>query len=641
MADINNIITLGIGTPGGIEPFLTFGLFPEGVIPAGWTFEDGYAVCDGTQTIPTSINQTLATETDVDYSIEIEITRTAGTLSVEWDGVELLSTTTSGTYTIEATAPDESVLLEIIADANFIGTVQQVKCKRFYWLESNYVDGSLSIIGYDNSNSPTLIESRYTDPSSTNPNWQELITPPVKLPGVDAGDVPTIETTLNLPGVYRVVEATNKANAKLQRLLNKTGFRWTTTDHGLRFRKGDVIQLKIPDENIDALVWVNSVTMGDVGLWKVDGFNYSLLHYPSDVPEVSEGTIPVGAIALLDGTEAPDGWGIYSAANNKHIVIAGNSYLVDDTGGVATHAGFSGVVTTESAHPSSLIPFKMRSGVFGTGSANVVSGAVLPPNHNHNFSTGTIDPNLYRREQILIIKEGTTASKFPSNSLVFGLPGIVSVDRLRITTYANRLLKAASVNANKGASSKTIIFSTGAPNTSVSHKHSTTQNISNREYDIDIFDYYYSDALNLSDSHDHDFSLSLGRNVKNKTIAMYGGTADYRLAPGDMLLWAGSLVSLPSDWYLCDGANGTVDYTDYYLKISPDGGEGVASGNNTITLSGSGSAVGHSHRAGGTQAGVSTVLTSHSNIIEHDHSINESDSFLPEYYALALIMYGP
>ncbi len=37
MADINQVITLGIGTPGGIKEFLTFGLQIGEGIPNPWT----------------------------------------------------------------------------------------------------------------------------------------------------------------------------------------------------------------------------------------------------------------------------------------------------------------------------------------------------------------------------------------------------------------------------------------------------------------------------------------------------------------------------------------------------------------------------------------------------------------------------
>ena len=40
MADINQVITLGIGTPGGIKEFLTFGLQIGAGVPNPWTRVD-------------------------------------------------------------------------------------------------------------------------------------------------------------------------------------------------------------------------------------------------------------------------------------------------------------------------------------------------------------------------------------------------------------------------------------------------------------------------------------------------------------------------------------------------------------------------------------------------------------------------
>lgn len=40
MADINQVITLGIGTPAGIKEFLTFGLQIGEGVPSPWTKQD-------------------------------------------------------------------------------------------------------------------------------------------------------------------------------------------------------------------------------------------------------------------------------------------------------------------------------------------------------------------------------------------------------------------------------------------------------------------------------------------------------------------------------------------------------------------------------------------------------------------------
>jgi len=50
MADINQTITLGLGTPGGIKEFLTFGLQIGAGVPNPWTKQSDATTIWSTQT---------------------------------------------------------------------------------------------------------------------------------------------------------------------------------------------------------------------------------------------------------------------------------------------------------------------------------------------------------------------------------------------------------------------------------------------------------------------------------------------------------------------------------------------------------------------------------------------------------------
>lgn len=56
---------------------------------------------------------------------------------------------------------------------------------------------------------------------------------------------------------------------------------------------------------------------------------------------------------------------------------------------------------------------------------------------------------------------------------------------------------------------------------------------------------------------------------------------------GAIVIWTGSLSSIPRGWVVCDGNNGTPDLQNRFVKGIPDGltDPGATGGSNTVTLS--------------------------------------------------------
>ena len=606
-----------------------------------WTIGSGSATCDGTQTTDSGITQTVPVDDDADYVVIASITCTAGTWSLLFGGVEIDSGSADEEAAIRVSVTfGTTKAVRFLGDSDFIGTVTYLAVKRLYWKESNFVKGTLSIDPRPDDDIPSSVRCRYTEALSSDPNWPEVTTTAVQLSGVSSGEIAAVDTTLSFKGVFRSAEALSKANSTLQRSINPVDYTWQTTDHAIRFRKADVVQLKFDQFGVDALVWISSVRMVSYGRYQVTGTGYNERHYPAELPSTSGGSIPVGAIVLLAGTTVPAGWAPYSDADGYAIICAGDTYTAGDTGGSDTHTGFSGDVSESDGHDGSYTSMKVTQAVYSAvGSASVIAGApATGATHDHTFSTGTIEPDPYRRENTLIQKTGSTTTVFPAAAMTFGLKGINTANRARITTYAGRLLKAAAANADAGMATKSVSFTTGS--TSFSHTHWTSTLTNQRQVDLDTVDTVHTKSSG-GGSHTHSFSLTLNRNIKRARVALYGGTADYPLAPGDMVLWAGSLGSLPTDWYLCDGDNGTDDYTDHFIEIASNSNEGTTTGDNTISLSGSGSKVYHDHSSGTSANGDTKTSVNHSNSMAHQHSIDESDTWVPPYYALAMIMYAP
>lgn len=123
-----------------------------------------------------------------------------------------------------------------------------------------------------------------------------------------------------------------------------------------------------------------------------------------------------------------------------------------------------------------------------------------------------------------------------------------------------------------------------------------------------------------------------------------------------IIIWHGSIASIPSGFILCDGNNGTPDLRDKFIVGAKEDDGGVAKTNIYGALSQSGGNVlhehtgtttGHAHTDGGqvdVPGGTPDVAAwdaSQSSSSETDVFTTDAladDAALPPYYALAYIM---
>ena len=617
-------------------------------VDSPWSISGGVASIDGTGAGTETVERVADIEEGALYAVKMQVSAyTSGDFSVEIeDDVGTSSpvspsTSAVGTFTALFTgrAPKTGgTLIRLAASAGAEGDVTLVECKRLYYLEENCVKGSLDVEGIDDGDTPTKVMCRYTSTAGTGGVWSEAIAS-ASLPGVESGDARLVETTLSMPGIYRVTEAVSKANARLQRMRNRVRVTWVTTDKGLKHRIGDVIQHRMPYRGTDILVKLTAVDLIGYGRYRVSGLRYDESHYPDEIPLPEDvGTVPVGAIVPLSGASIPSGWAAYTAADGKYIVGAGDTYDVGDTGGALTATGWSGSTDTRDMHEGgggSSFPIRQGAGTVNV-STPIWTASIPNTDHSHTFSIGTLTPDLPRREQRLIIKTGSADTKFPAVAQVFGLPNLLLSGLTRVVTSANRVLVAETANANTGSTTRSVSGSVSSVD--VPHSHFTF--VAVRDDDLGLSATVYSTNLG-GGAHSHSFSLTLNRNIKKRSLALYGSDLDFVVIPGMIVLWSGSLASLPTDWVLCDGSGSTPDMQDYFVEIAPEGGEGVASGNNTLTVSGGTASHYHGHASGGSVQNTPTVQVDHTGGAAHSHTISATRDWVPPYYALAAIMYSP
>jgi hypothetical protein len=114
------------------------------------------------------------------------------------------------------------------------------------------------------------------------------------------------------------------------------------------------------------------------------------------------------------------------------------------------------------------------------------------------------------------------------------------------------------------------------------------------------------------------------------------------LPKGLIMMWYGSIASIPQGWALCNGDNSTPDLRDKFVVGATSDDSGTAKTNVTTALTQSGGDYRHRH-GGATGAGDTGVhrdtagAGDNAQGLNHTHSI-AYETALPPYYALAYIM---
>lgn len=178
----------------------------------------------------------------------------------------------------------------------------------------------------------------------------------------------------------------------------------------------------------------------------------------------------------------------------------------------------------------------------------------------------------------------------------------------------------------------------------------------------------------LSEGYFYKFILKTSADVTIQTYDnLYGiiGTAPAPATPipsGAILLWSGSIGSIPAGWYLCNGSNGTPDLRNRFVvgagstyAVDATGGSAdaiVVSHTHTATSSSAVTDPGHNHTYNGTtappyQAGGNAVFSPTSGINTSTATTgitvattttvatagtSGTNANLPPYYALCYIM---
>lgn len=602
-----------------------------------------------------AVSQTIGKPTVAGDTYVITVSldeRVAGSLRVDLDGVTVIEAqTVSGVYAYEFVATGTETTISAVG-ASLIAAVDELSLRRKYWRDDSIVAGSLTITPLKNSDAPNRLIASYRKIESGTANWGDDIPITVEMPGVGEDGQAVLETRIRYDGLRSTSKTTAKAKAKLYRLQGKDSISWKTTDIGLLYQKGMVIELYDPEFELLVYVLLESVERVEQGRYLCRGTRYSDSHYP-DNQEDQDGTIPVGLILPMLGTDVPSGWQAFTTADGKFIRCAGESLAVAGSGGATTHSAITGDTSTDGAHGpgEDTFPVESYTGTSGSGSGRRYTVFEAEAGgHDHGYDTGTITPDLYRAEMMLVKKITSTATVLPAVLMMFGKSGLEYQDMHRYAVWGKRLLMANDAMTVDGIYQQLLAITTDS--TDNAHDHETYSSITNGSPSGTAVTATHYAAGSGGGPHTHAMLLDLLRNVARVKLCLYASGVEWGVGQGMIGFWDGTIASLHQDWSLCDGRLGTPFIEGRFIEIAAPGEEDERIGNNTLKLSGTTRwSPKHDHKgAADTDDTHAVVEISHSNRIRHRHTVqNPADNvaytlhhdWVPPYYTLYPVMYNP
>lgn len=621
----------------------------------------GALAVDGTQTTEIEVAKQTIAGLDVgeQYAVTIDIAiYTSGEIRVEIDGFEVIATQTAvGRYAAEFVPTSDSVLLVAIGSFDLECVLAELSLRRYFWLDENEFGGSISIDPFTDRDVYTKLNFYYQVPNDDSANWDNSLPVEVELPGVDNGDVPLRETSMHMPEVFRFSEAANKARAHLLRTRDRVSMRWSVPTRGLMYSEGTLVIKRDPFRGINHKLRVISIKNGRGGEYDITAELFSLSHYPSAfLIEPGVGSVFDGVIGVLKpGASIPanyaSDWAIWSDADGKFICCAGPGAGVPalaETGGAATHPGFSGDTSVAGEHSGDSgegFPVVSFLNFSGQGSGLVWTYDQVPvPGHPHSYDTGVLTPDLFRREFRLVKKINGGSTVLPKEVMLLGLPDIAIAGVDRSTAYQGRMVQASATEQSAGLANQFIQLLTGTADDS--HDHWTFGFVTNGNPTqiVPTTPPTYP-PLPAGGIHAHNATLQVIAQLKKIAVALYSSSEDWTSKQG-LIGFTDKAVDdvTDPDWTFMDGTLGTYDMPGCYIEIAAVGTEGQKSGDNTIRVYGETDPRIHKHKDEddrNTSYTWAVRIIKHGDEEIHFHLVNVSDDWQPPFHALHAFMYNP
>lgn len=320
--------------------------------------------------------------------------------------------------------------------------------------------------------------------------------------------------------------------------------------------------------------------------------------------------VPSGLIVPYNDTTAPTGWTLFTPADGKFLVGAGNTYAVGASGGstsVTTNSSDS-----QGAHTGTSIPT--------VGSSAPYRGEKSAGAHTHTVSFNYTPPYYGLR----LIKSNSELKKLPPKAVMFAGS---SMDGLtRFSSGDGKLFSPMSSLGSGGSNS----IGAGSSSSDGVHAHGSINSLA-----TGLVGY----AIVEAGSHNHSYrGFNITPNLYRALLSAWTDASNsFELQPGMYAFYQNTTP--PDGWLLCNGSNGTLDLRDYFIQFTDESDDGTRTGNGTISIPDiilENQSWDHTHK--GQKSGYLSSSYHDSETVTHSHTISShSKSYTPPYYALAII----
>lgn len=324
--------------------------------------------------------------------------------------------------------------------------------------------------------------------------------------------------------------------------------------------------------------------------------------------------VPSGLIIPYNGTTAPTGWTLFTSADGKFIIGAGNTYAVAATGGNTslTTAASDSAGSHSVASPST---YTYPSGTYG------IYGSAGAGSHTHTL-TYSYEPPYYG---LRLIKADSDLSYLPAKAVMFSGSSLSGLSR-----FSSGDGKLFSSRTSIGAGGSNDVGA-GTSSSSGSHAHGTSKS---------SMSFTSGTVGQAAGSHTHStVAFEITPNLYRALLSAWTDASNaFNLQTGMYAFYEN--VTPPDGWLLCNGSNGTLDLRDYFIAFTDETDDGTRDGDGTLTvpeITVSSDNFSHGHATSDYCGKVSQYH--HQNInYAHDHVIvGSTPTYLPPYYALAII----
>lgn len=383
------------------------------------------------------------------------------------------------------------------------------------------------------------------------------------------------KSDLQMPPVYRLVEASRRAWMRLERLQTPGRISWQMNDDGILYKAGDVRRLP----NIRGLYNLDVRLMSQPeliapGIYQMHAEIYRDEHYP----ESGEGIVlPQGTLLLYDGSGTPGEYEVAYTGEDLPIqgVATGSSGVANEVN--PPTGSITGTLTAAGGHKGlpSPGPQPITSKTRPSSSVNPINGYVgtaTQPPHTHSVS---LNLNEFRGVYLRTLMTLRLLRKTrESGSHVFAPAGAIFLSTTKIRREGIQELAGADVTLQVGNEVKITAARKGleggvTTSYEPDHQHDPDPTLKWALSHDGTSSAFYTSGKGGGHNHGVEGGDVAYQNLKEKGVLLYKIVSDRVLMPVEAIV-AFSGGTIPPGWVVCNGSHGTPNLVDYFVRRVAD-----------------------------------------------------------------------